>query len=361
MGKIYILDTNLVYELLSLKGTKLKGVGALDRPDIDYEKLNSFLSNNLKNKNLFISPVSIFEISNKFKNNCLKLKKVIRGLEKIRNEYKYDLFCKNMGHLFNIDEKIMQSIRQNYKNIKKYKKYLLEEKIRSETEFLYILPLQIVITYFLLAHYEDEQYYKTYNYAVNAFIEKNYELIVDTLKEKIRNKLINDYSIGKEKKSFRNLFEEIIIDCSSYLLIPFDYIYDEISKNKEPTYNLSSMVNKVDNKTVIQKYKEWYQSENKNLANIADILNTIKNVLVSKNYSSCQCEYVLQVIKDFFNNETKMDTNDAEDFWILCFVRDNSQLLTFDKQMIRAIEVGNSKNYLLINSFKKGWKPILGF
>ena len=352
----YIIDTNGIYELLALKHVPLNGVLTLDRIDIDYYKLENFLIRNLKNKKAFMSPVSIFEITNKLKDNDVELKKAFEGLEAIRKEYDYDFLCNNLGTEKNapfvLDTIIMNDIRKNYCNAFNYKQEILDKKLVSEAKILYLFPLQIVIFYLLASHYGEEAFEKTYDSFTEAFMDKNCDVISKALEDSIYNKLYQDFCDRKEKKSFRKMFKEVLMDCSSCVLIPFDYIYDSLLDNDTPTFTLSSILD-CSGDDIFKNFKSWYYSDPAKKSIFESIFNTIKMSFKVKNYSVSQYAYLKQVLIDFFSNETKMDTNDAIDFWFLGYIRKEYKLLTFDTQMIEAIKKADIENKRLIDKFLK--------
>lgn len=347
----YIIDTNTVYEMLAFNGTNLNGVKTLDRTDINYLKLKKFIFRNLKQKKLYISPVSIFEILNKLRHDENDTKKAFDELETIKKTYRYDLFCNDLGkNVFSLDDSVMNKIRNNYCEVLNYKDIILKTKIESESNLLYLFPFQIVIFYLLAVHYGNNEYEKTYEIYINSFVKKNCDYISKIMKKYILNNLQLNYDEKKEKKSFRKMFVDVITEYSMYTFYPFDYIHDCLSNNTSPTFDISSIINNASD-DIIENYKNWYKTLEKKEHVFQDIFSIIEKDFKSKNYSKSQFEYLKSVIYDFFTNKTKMDTNDAIDFWLLGYIRNDFYIVTFDAQMIDVIQKSCKNNINLINCF----------
>lgn len=354
----YILDTNVFYEYISNLGVVLPGVGTRDRDDIDYEKLFNFLEKSFEQKVVFIPPLVFYEFVNRFRDDKDTLKSILNQINVLRKKYRYDLVCNNIGKIFMFDEKLDLNrwnsyFKKDYRNILLYVDQFKETKLDSEVQLLSYFPIAIIITYFLSAHFNDETYYEAYKITCDTFCEKNFPIILNEIQATIKNEFTEGYLQEKEKYIFRDIFDTIIEKSSSYILYPFDYVFDALSRNEKPTYELSSILKLETNQNVRDKYQLWKKSMTNKLTNINDVLDSFKDDMKKKRYSDSQIQYFIDVVNDFFNQKTKMDSNDAEDFWYLGYVIDNFYLLSFDKQILETLKKSNPKNYASIKEFFK--------
>lgn len=355
MNNVVLLDTNCFYDVCRITGLSIKCFEGQTNTNVDYKKLTKEIQERLLLKELFITPTLLTEVVSHFRNDEEELRRIINHLIFLEQKYEYCLMTNNYGQYFGSLRNLISSggsldYRQALINIEK----IVENKIDNEAEVLTFVISEIAMSYLACSHKDGDNITKagTFSSFIDLYQNGNRELINKYIKDKIKTTFIKAYSEGKEKNSFRTIFDEVLRDCSAFLFIVFDYINDYLDGSDEPHYDAYEIIDKAKGKPILNRFSGWC-SKNKAIESIKQYCEMMATDMLGKNYSKAQCEYLTNVVISIYSSRTKMDKNDSEDFWHLGYIRKGAYLLTFDLQMVDAIDKSEPENANYLRQFFK--------
>lgn len=366
-----VLDTNAFYHYY---GREKMGLSV--NPKVNLMRFNTILSN--QSNTIAISTITVSEFLVHFRDNPALIKNVLRFivLRKI-NIIPFGITnfsIEDIPELIKIPDALIK-IR-----IEKYKK----EKIRTEAGFASIfilLLLKIYVNFYfereervnpefkLLTEEErDGRKAEVFGFLLSDDIQGSLKRDISTFTKALRK----GYAIGKEEKSVRDTFNNILhLNCAvfslfldffikNYNIIQFDdrqlkIEYEKLAKQNSD-FNIFEKTPNHINKGIIKIIKEFEKEITSGFVekHRRDVINTWRE---DNMFSPCQAEYIGRLFLKWIQNGKKYEKNDMLDMMILRTLDiDNCALITFDESMQDYIlEIEHTSIEYIKRLYKREW------
>ena len=354
-SKTIFLDTNTFYLFLNLFGYNFTDIDT-NYDFLDSTKLKNEFVTLLQENRIGFSTNMIFEVISHFRNNKSELKRLLNHLQNVfglyNSSFRIDKAEPRFVYKNNTDRDVKELFNCNISQATI--NAVVKAKIESESAILsstiYYIALSFIVTkYFICGNFKHLAKPFADSMKFNDF--ENIKIIKESAQNQIKTQLHIDYQLNKEKKSFRKIFSDVLNNSVCMMLIQLDAIKNKLDNTPNNTFFYNDLFGTNETEKIeiilhnIQKNYSTFKLQ------LVDFITDETSALQKLDYTKCQQIYIFQVIEDLFNNSTKMDKNDAPDFWMLHLSSHKGYLLTFDKQMINSIKQGFPKNYNYIKNF----------
>lgn len=350
--KSIIFDANSFYYLNNAFGNnKNYAVNSENNSIVSYKKINQIKSKLLSGKYcLCLTPITLSEVFFHVDDSKAAFNYLSYFVNFVKNN-NIDLDLVSHGPFFSniYGLTIFKHIEKNdftEKDIENLK----DAKINYEANLIFIL-YYLIFVFFLFSYvglfYKDDQK------LLNVFEKDLIYEIKTSFEEKtilsIKKILVDAYANKIEDRAIQKNTNLILKEC-------INLVVDKVKTYGDKYKTLVALFENFKDDPV-RKMRRYY------LDNIRDVsfhdskekvernvLDTINEAILSRNYTKSQSIYLKRKIELFYNSGALLEKNDSEDFWILC-EEDNGFILTFDDFIRKVLRFSNPNNADFINAF----------